>query len=139
MLRLALILALYAFLFWAVYTMWRDLKRQSENITAEEIPVIELGLELPDGWTTQRFAVAEILIGRDPACDCQLDDMTVSAHHAKLEFHHSQWWVEDLGSTNGTFLNQENVNTATVLAAGDELQIGQVKLKVDLGKENLSG
>jgi pSer/pThr/pTyr-binding forkhead associated (FHA) protein len=82
--------------------------------------------------------MAEILIGRDPACDCQLDDMTVSAHHAKLEYHHNQWWVEDLGSTNGTYLNQENINTATVLAPGDELQIGQVTLKVDLRKENPS-
>ena len=137
-LRLAMALALYAFLGWAMYTLWRDLKRQSEHVVAEEIPVIELGLELVDGWTVQRFAVGEILIGRDPACDCQLDDMTVSANHAKLEYHHRQWWVEDLGSTNGTYLNQENVTTATVLATGDELQIGQVTLKVDLRKENLS-
>lgn len=137
-LRLALILTLYAFLFWAFYTLWRDLRQQSAGKVAEEIPAIELGLEHAEGWDTQRFAVSEIIIGRDPACDCQLDDMTVSSHHAKLEYHHSQWWVEDLGSTNGTYLNHESVTTATVLATGDQLQIGTVTLKVDLRKENLS-
>jgi pSer/pThr/pTyr-binding forkhead associated (FHA) protein len=136
-LRLALVLALYAFLAWALYTLWRDLRRHGESAGAVQVPGIELNLKVPDGWVTQRFTVPEILIGRDPACDCQLDDMTVSARHSKLTYHHNQWWVEDVGSTNGTYLNHENVTTATVLATGDDLQIGQVTLKVDLRKENL--
>lgn len=136
-LRLALVLALYAFLAWALYTLWRDLRRHGESAGAVQVPGIELNRKVPDGWVTQRFTVPEILIGRDPACDCQLDDMTVSARHSKLTYHHNQWWVEDVGSTNGTYLNHENVTTATVLATGDDLQIGQVTLKVDLRKENL--
>jgi len=136
--RLVCVVSLYAFLIWAFYTLWRDLKRQAESAAAVQVQGIELSREIPEGWTTQRFMVAEILIGRDPTCDCQLEDMTVSAHHAKLTYHHNQWWVEDVGSTNGTYLNQENVTTATVLTTGDELQIGQVTLKVDLRKENLS-
>lgn len=136
-LRLALVLALYAFLAWALYTLWRDLRRHGESAGAVQVPGIELNLKVTDGWVTQRFTVPEILIGRDPACDCQLDDMTVSARHSKLTYHHNQWWVEDVGSTNGTYLNHENVTTATVLATGDDLQIGQVTLKVDLRKENL--
>lgn len=136
-LRLALVLALYAFLAWALYTLWRDLRRHGESAGAVQVPGIELNRKVPDGWVTQRFTVPEILIGRDPACDCQLDDMTVSARHSKLTYHHNQWWVEDVGSTNGTYLNHENVTTATVLATGDDIQIGQVTLKVDLRKENL--
>lgn len=136
-LRLALVLALYAFLAWALYTLWRDLRRHGESAGAVQVPGIELNRKVPDGWVTQRFTVPEILIGRDPACDCQLDDRTVSARHSKLTYHHNQWWVEDVGSTNGTYLNHENVTTATVLATGDDLQIGQVTLKVDLRKENL--
>jgi hypothetical protein len=137
-LRLALVLALYTFLAWALYTLWRDLRRQGESTDAVQVPGIELSRKVPDGWATQRFTVPEILIGRDPACDCQLDDMTVSARHTKLTYHHNQWWVEDVGSTNGTFLNHESVTTATVLATGDDLQVGQVTLKIDLRKENLS-
>jgi pSer/pThr/pTyr-binding forkhead associated (FHA) protein len=137
-LRLALVLTLYTFLVWAFYTLWRDLRRQVESAAAVHIPGIELSREIPEGWTTQQFTTAEILIGRDPTCDCQLEDMTVSARHAKLTYHHNQWWVEDVGSTNGTYLNQENVTIATVLATGDDLQIGQVTLKVELRKENLS-
>jgi hypothetical protein len=137
-LRLACVLALYAFLIWAFYTLWRDLRNQAQGAAAGQIHGIELSREISEGWTTHRFTITEILIGRDPTCDCQLEDMTVSAHHAKLTYHHNQWWVEDVGSTNGTYLNQANVTTATVLATGDELQIGQVTLKVDLRKEDLS-
>jgi len=42
-----------------------------------------------------RYTVPDVLIGRDIACNCCLDDLTVSAQHARLSYHHGQWWVED--------------------------------------------
>jgi pSer/pThr/pTyr-binding forkhead associated (FHA) protein len=126
-LRALLALALYAFLGWALFTLWRDLKRQSELLASRQPP--DLTLTLADG-ISWRYATAEIILGRDPACDCCLDDPTVSTRHARLIYHHNQWWAEDLRSTNGTFLNQESVSTPVVITSGDELRCGQVVVQV---------
>ena len=50
------------------------------------------------------------MIGRDTHCDLSVMDEALSAHHARITFHHGQWWLEDLNSTNGTFLNREKLN-----------------------------
>ncbi|MFU8774027.1 MAG: FHA domain-containing protein, partial [Anaerolineales bacterium] len=57
------------------------------------------------------------------------------AQHARLSFHHNQWWIEDMGSKNGTFLNQQFVATPLVVTSGDELLFGQVRIIVMLGEE----
>jgi len=132
-LRLVMTLTLYAFLGWALLTLWRDLKRQSELVAARQTPPITLSHQTGEGSTPYYFSSQEILIGRDPVCDCQMDDMTVSASHARLSYHHGQWWIEDLQSTNGTFLNQEPVSTPVVITSADELRCGQVVFIITIG------
>ena len=133
-LRIALALSLYAFLGWALLTLWRDLKRQSEMLAARQAPPISLLRPAIDGsFEPFRFVAAEILVGRDPVCDLCLDDKTVSAEHARLAYHHNQWWVEDLRSRNGTYLNQEVISSPIVVTTGDELRFGQVVLVVQVG------
>lgn len=129
-LRIALAIALYMFLGWALMTLWRDLRRQSELFTVQPFPTVIL--DSLDGIQNYSFTRAEITVGRDPLCDCHLDDKTVSLRHARLSFHHKQWWVEDLGSTNGTFLNQETVSTPMVITQGDQLRFGQVGMVVSI-------
>jgi len=75
------------------------------------------------------------VIGRDQTCDLNLDVNTVSAEHARLSYHHRNWWVEDLRSRNGTLLNLELVTTPAILVSGDELQLGQVLLKISINEE----
>lgn len=66
-------------------------------------------------------------IGRSPDCGIFLDDVTVSRKHAVLVDDNGTWRIEDQGSLNGTFVNRERVETAT-LSDGDELQIGKYRL-----------
>jgi pSer/pThr/pTyr-binding forkhead associated (FHA) protein len=127
-LRLVLVICLYAFLAWAFYTLWIDLRRQSEIITFRKVPALTLTRQ--DGNGVFHFSRTEVHIGRDPACDCQLEDQTVSTQHAFLSFHHNQWWLEDLGSTNGTFLNQTPVTAPMVITIGDQIRCGQVNLDI---------
>jgi len=56
-----------------------------------------------------------------------LDDVTVSRRHAEVRRREAAWFVHDLGSLNGTYVNRERVDIAK-LASGDELQIGKFKL-----------
>jgi pSer/pThr/pTyr-binding forkhead associated (FHA) protein len=135
-LRLFLALALYAFLVWALLVVWRELKLQSELAASRRVPRLAIIRETLEGPETYQFTAPEIRIGRDSVCDYQIDEKTVSAEHARLSYHHAQWWVEDLHSTNGTFLNQELVLHPVVLASGDELRCGQVVLILEIGSQN---
>ncbi len=76
------------------------------------------------------FEIPEIILGRDPTCTLNVDDQTISARHAKLSYHQSQWWVKDLGSTNGTFLNQERIEEQQVITSGDILQFGKIEYEI---------
>ncbi len=65
--------------------------------------------------------------GRHPESDIFLDDVTVSRRHAEIRRRDGRFFVGDLGSLNGTYVNRERVDE-TELASGDELQIGKFKL-----------
>lgn len=69
----------------------------------------------------------EVTIGRHPESDIFLDDVTVSRRHAIVRPVGAGHSVEDAGSLNGTYVNQNRVETA-VLNDGDEVQVGKFKL-----------
>jgi pSer/pThr/pTyr-binding forkhead associated (FHA) protein len=131
-LRVILSLCLYSFLGWAIYVVWRELQWNSTKYGPQTAP--EISLLLPDSEQNNpvSFDRQEITIGREPACDFTISDDTVSSHHARLRFHHKQWWVEDLQSTNGTFLNEDRVYTPTVVVSGDELILGKMILEIHI-------
>jgi hypothetical protein len=77
-------------------------------------------------------------IGRSSRNTIVLDDTYVSSEHAMLTWRESQWWFEDLGSRNGTQLNDAPVVGAAVVSAGDVFTIGSVKFKLELPGQNAS-
>jgi hypothetical protein len=68
-----------------------------------------------------------LTIGRSPHSDLFLDDVTVSRHHARVLRDEGGFWVEDLNSLNGTYVNRKRIEQHR-LYDGDELQIGKFKL-----------
>lgn len=66
-----------------------------------------------------------VLIGRNPECALILDDDFASSRHARIFAEGDEWFVEDLGSTNGTFLNDERLTEVMPLTVGSELRIGR--------------
>jgi pSer/pThr/pTyr-binding forkhead associated (FHA) protein len=132
-LRLLLTLSLYAFLAWGLISLWRDIKLQSTLLATRNIPPISLTFT-PDGQISQirRFIQAEVTIGRDPVCECPVEDDAISARHARLTYHHNQWWLEDLDSTNGTFINLEKLIIPTVVVSGDEFRCGDTLFTITL-------
>ena len=128
--RTALALALYTFLGWALVTLWRGLRRDEKTPDGQASPEIYLRGGGSERTQIRRFRGNEITLGRDFNCECVLPSETVSAHHARLSFHHGQWWLEDLNSTNGTFINGERVSDRVVVAPGDEILCGDVVLYI---------
>ncbi len=127
-LRILLAVLLYSFLGWALVTIWRDLRMQGQLLSKPVIP--ELVINKDGEEESQSFDLPEITIGRSPNNEYSIANDTVSARHARLSYHHNQWWAEDLNSTNGTFLNDERLTFPTVIASGDELRCGKVSLMI---------
>jgi pSer/pThr/pTyr-binding forkhead associated (FHA) protein len=130
LLRLILTAALYTFLGYALLILWRDLQRQKEVLTSQQVPAIELLVAVNEATQAHQFNEPEVILGRDPLCDCTLQSETVSARHARLSYHHGQWWLEDLGSKNGTYLNSETVTEPTVVTKGDHFRCGEATLTI---------
>lgn len=138
-LRLLMAAAIYAFLGGALWIIWQDLKQAGQNASMQRFPAIQLEIRARNRvLKSQTFSKSEIILGRSPECDVPINDETASAQHAKLSYHHKQWWIEDLNSTNGTKLNKEKLTLPTVLTADDEIQCGQTKVIVSLGNNERS-
>lgn len=78
---------------------------------------------------TVRLA-ASTQIGRADACAIRLSDTYVSQMHARLYGENGGWYVEDLGSTNGTFLNDRKVTQPVEVHAGDVVKVGKTVLEL---------
>jgi pSer/pThr/pTyr-binding forkhead associated (FHA) protein len=89
-------------------------------------------LKMIDPATAQIFPLSEeVTIGRAPGCSVPLaDDTFVSQLHARIYVRDGKPFVEDLGSTNGTFLNRDRLSKTMPLRRGDKLQIGQTVLEI---------
>lgn len=69
-------------------------------------------------------------IGRSPACDLPLGDMTVSWHHAELRRTEEAWVLVDLGSTNGTRVNGWRADSGFTVRAGDWVSFGRASFRI---------
>jgi FHA domain len=88
-------------------------------------PQAQLSIESgPDAGHTHRAADHAVRMGRSPDNDVILRDPATSGHHARLERRGETFWVVDLGSTNGTFVNGESIQEKQ-LNNGDRVTIGQ--------------
>jgi pSer/pThr/pTyr-binding forkhead associated (FHA) protein len=88
---------------------------------------------------TVEFSQNVVFIGRDPGIDMVINEPHVSENHAKLAFRGEQVFIEDLGSTNGTFVNGRRITSPVPLNSGDTVQLGtDVKLRFTALSEDFS-
>jgi hypothetical protein len=130
-LRILMAITLYAFLGWALLTLWRELRSSALADKFNQIPTISITPLFGNG-TPQLYHIPEIIIGRDAGCDFPIPEDSVSKHHSRLSYHNNQWWVEDLNSTNGTFINNVPVKTPFVIISGDEIRCGSANLQITI-------
>jgi pSer/pThr/pTyr-binding forkhead associated (FHA) protein len=80
--------------------------------------------------TVVPLGASPIVIGRAPDATVVLDDDFVSTHHAQLTPNGVHWIVEDLGSTNGTWIDRTRISAPTVLRPGTTLRIGRTSMEL---------
>jgi pSer/pThr/pTyr-binding forkhead associated (FHA) protein len=85
----------------------------------------------PDGGRARTVRLSGSTdIGRSDGCPIRLKDTYVSQVHARFSNANGSWTVEDLGSTNGTFLNDRRVTTPLPVHAGDVVRVGKTALEL---------
>jgi FHA domain len=131
-LRLLFLALLYAFLWSVVRVLLRDLRvaaKEPSTALGRLVVLSSPNGEPPVGATFALDAIATL--GRDVNNAIVLDDDFVSTAHATLTYRGRAWYAEDLGSTNGTFINGNPIDGISPLAFGDELQLGQVRFRLE--------
>ncbi len=87
-------------------------------------------LEPPETRGTVYDLTDELTIGRATGCQITLDDTYISQLHARVFRRDGQVYIEDLGSTNGTYVNRTKVTAPLVVRRGDRLQVGKTVMEV---------
>ena len=130
--RLLFLGLLYLFLLRIARALVGDLRAAARE------PEAELGrlfvVASPGGEPHAGIAItldAITTIGRDVNNSIVVDDRFASSEHAVLTFRGRAWYVEDVGSTNGTYVNGERIDGVAPVAYGDDLQIGQVRFRLE--------
>jgi len=131
--RLAFLAALYLFLALVVRALLRDVRAASRDPSgALGRLVVVASTSLPAAGSVFPLDAVTTL-GRDLGCGVVLEDPFASSRHAILTFRGRGWYVEDLGSTNGTLVNGVTVAGGLSLGFGDELQIGDIRMRLERG------
>jgi hypothetical protein len=136
-LRLLFLALLYLVLFWIVRLLVRDLRSAARQSSVELGRLVVVRSPSGDPAPGTVFILDAVsTIGRDVNNSIVVDDAFVSGTHAALTFRGRAWYVEDLGSTNGTFVNGLPVVEPTLLGFGDEIAIGETRLRLDRGRRS---
>jgi FHA domain len=123
---------LYLFLARVVQARMRDLRAATRDGASELGRLVVVASPPGDPAVGTAFALdAVTTIGRDVNNAIVVDDPFASAEHAVLTFRGRGWYLEDVGSTNGTYLNGEVIDGIAALTFGDELQVGQVRMRLE--------
>jgi pSer/pThr/pTyr-binding forkhead associated (FHA) protein len=144
-LKYSLLVLLYFFVFRAVRSVALDVSgrrraRAASRAASTDAPArsgkggkppSQVVVHDPDAKKPQTVRLSgSTQVGRTDACAIRLSDSYVSQVHARLYGKDGSWFVEDLGSTNGTFLNDRRVVQPVEVHAGDVVKVGKTVLEL---------
>lgn len=132
-LRYLLLAGLFLFLYRVVRVVSEDIQAASGSrvglLWVEEGPGPEKGQAFPVYPTT--------VVGTSPDSDIVLHDSACSPRHVRLVAHAEGFWVEDLGSASGTYLNDRRLEIPAPLRNGDRLRVGSTVLRFVEGRTSV--
>ena len=148
-LKLCLLALLYLFFFRVLRAVWAEIRAPKPVLAPAGVPAtpkaaakaarkaerkappVQLAIVAPPELKGRAFPLGdEVTVGRAAGCGVTLDDTYASQLHARVFSRDGQLFVEDLGSTNGTFLNRQKVQGPQVMRRGDRLQVGNTVLEL---------
>ena len=129
------IILLYVIIYYALKIMYKDVK--NGNKRRSSVRRKSFGLEVIESVSNSDLKAGsvvpirgEVTIGRKQGNSLIIPDQHVSGQHAKIFIKNNTLYIEDLNSTNGTFINGERINSIVKLFPKDEIKVGSTKLRV---------
>lgn len=145
-LKFAFLAVLYLFLFWIATSARRDLRRNLGGAGVDDSPfdstgpvgggtrdawlIVESGAGLDPGTRFDLFG--GLTLGRSAEADVSFEDRYASGIHATLYSRGDRYFVEDLGSTNGTLLDGRPVSGEQELRDGSQIEIGDTRFRIEI-------
>jgi pSer/pThr/pTyr-binding forkhead associated (FHA) protein len=137
LLRVAVVLLLYFFLWQVLRFVVRDLQLAGQGGAASvqaspygQLVVLRSGQSNVAAGKSFPLSPSTIIGRSMENCEIALNDSFLSQQHARLELRGDHWVLEDLGSTNGTFVNDIEVRDATIVEEGDIVRVGRIELRL---------
>ncbi len=143
-LKLCALALLYLFFFRVIRAVWAEVRTPSAIAASPSAGPAVRAPARRDARGSAKLAVVEppelmgrtyglggeLTVGRAAGCQVTLDDSYVSQLHARIFARDGVFYVEDLGSTNGTFLNSQKVSAPVAMKRGDRLRIGSTVMEL---------
>jgi pSer/pThr/pTyr-binding forkhead associated (FHA) protein len=136
----------YALLALLFLFIWRAMRWVVRGLNVDRTPAASAGgrtsvattparqtmlLVQPDGSKAFPYRLeGSTTMGRAAECELRLEDTYVSQQHARIFDRGGNWYVEDLGSTNGTFVNEQKLVAPAMLTPGDTIRVGTTKVEL---------
>jgi FHA domain len=143
-LKFGFLAVLYLYLLWVARSALRELRGTTAPAPeATGYHQVQEGTPGSDGWLVveaggglekgERFDLfGGVSIGRSPQADIRIEDRFASQIHSRIYARGGNYYVEDMNSTNGTFLNSERLDGAARVEPMDQIQIGDTEFRVEL-------
>ncbi len=142
-LKLCLLALLYLFFLRVLRAVWTEIRgpkvvaatprraqREAKRVQ-RNAPPVQLSIVEPAQYRGRHYPLGqELTVGRAADCQVTIDDTFASQYHARLFQRDGQLVVEDVGSTNGTFLNRQKLAGPQVMRRGDRLQVGNTVMEL---------
>ena len=141
----AFIIIIYMFIIKIIQMVYLDIdtmsrKKSSDETTGTYLKLINLRRML-DFYVSESYPISrDVCIGRDSKCGISIDDPFMSQRHAEIIVRDGVCYISDMGSTNGTFINGNELSGEPLeLLNGDKLQVGQLSFifVTDSGEEGV--
>lgn len=130
--RIIFIILIYLFLYEVILVIKRNLNFK-EKALSEKYPPAKLlilkGKDKIKSFSAQITLSKAVTLGRDPYNDIIIEDKFISGVNTRIFYKVNSFYIEDLNSTNGTWLNQKRITQIVVLRDSDIIGLGEVEFK----------
>jgi pSer/pThr/pTyr-binding forkhead associated (FHA) protein len=130
LIRFAYLAILWIFVLSAISVIRSDMFGARVPETARGSPTHLIVIEGDNSGARAELSEAPLLIGRGSDAAIKLDDDYVSTRHARVAASGDEWFVEDLGSTNGTYVGSVRITQPTTIGLGVQVRIGKTILEL---------